>query len=76
MLKGPPLIYRDYIRGKTILKLNGCFLGKTSLAKNFQMIFRGAGGGRGEEGTNNFFFVFLNNLKKFFAVFRLSKGNS
>ena len=28
------------------MKLNDCFLGKASLAKNFQMLLRG-GGGRG-----------------------------
>ena len=33
-------------RGKTTEKFYGCFLGKTSLYKNFQMILRG--GGRGE----------------------------
>ena len=30
---------------KTAGKFNDCFLGKTSLAKNFQMVFRGRGGG-------------------------------
>ena len=29
--------------GKTTVKLNDCFLGKTSLAKNFKMFFRGGG---------------------------------
>ena len=31
-------------RGKNTVKLNDCFLGKTSLAKNFQMFFRGGRG--------------------------------
>ena len=31
-------------RGKTTVKLNDCFVGKTSLAKNFKMFFRGGQG--------------------------------
>ena len=32
------------IMGKTTGKFYDCFLGKTSLAKNFQKVFRGGGG--------------------------------
>ena len=37
--------------GKLTGKINGCFLGKTSLAKNFQIIFMGVGGGGGGTPT-------------------------
>ena len=42
-------------RGKTTVKLNDCFLGKSCLAKNFKMVFRGGEGGKGEQKFSDLF---------------------